>query len=126
MTLTPTRPPKARTSRVSPIYLGGLAAALLALVGTLAIRALDGPSSDPPSPNAATSSVAQTKVEDALPTEAPRRDEDRPSVEPVLASAPEAGETKPDARANKTRRRKARTRTDPAPTETPTILDPWK
>ncbi|MBW2375852.1 MAG: serine/threonine protein kinase, partial [Deltaproteobacteria bacterium] len=37
VTLTPTRPPPPEHSRVSPIYLGGLGMAVLALVGTLAM-----------------------------------------------------------------------------------------
>jgi len=39
VTLTPTRPPQPRRARVSRLYLGGLGLALLALVGTLAMRA---------------------------------------------------------------------------------------
>jgi len=126
VTLTPTRPPKARSSRVSPIYLGGLAAALLALVGTLAIRVFDTPSSDPSPQSATTTEAQKPSADEAVRSDEPKPPADQATVEPVFASAPEADATKPDARPSRTRRRKPRTQKSPTHTETPTILDPWK
>ncbi len=124
-TLTPTRPPKARVSRVSPVYLGGLAVALLALVGTLAFRALDTTSGDASLTTSAPTAEVEQPTVDAPTTDARELDEEA-EREPALVAAPDADATTPDQRPSKTPRRKPRARKEPARTETPTILDPWK
>jgi serine/threonine-protein kinase len=115
VTLTPTRPPKAERARVSPMYLGGLAAALLALAGTLALDAVQrGRSAETP----ATSLPTAEHVE-PVPSQ-------REKPEPALPTS--NGDVAPETRAQprKRARRKPPSQREPAPVGTPTILDPWK
>ena len=121
LTLTPTRPPRAERPAVSPMYLGGLAAAVLLLVGALAWKAIErsGSSAMPATslaPAAATEPASETMPDGT----------GRDAAEPTLASTDGATPTEAEPRPAKRARRKPRTREKPAPAGTPTILDPWK
>jgi len=119
VTLTPTRPPEPPRRRVSPMYLGGLAAALLVLAGTLAIGALEDHSKRP-------EPTGLTAVTDLPSTPEP--------AEPVVTEAPESKVAstldEPRDKAGPSQRRAARRkRAAPkksAPEGSSTILDPWK
>ena len=121
VTLTPTRAPKPPPPRVAPAYLGGLAAALLLLAGTLAVTALEHrPTRQEPTGLAATADPPPGPAA-AEPTEPPGV----PTPESVLASTPDApvGKAEP-ARPKPVRRRQA-ARHKAAPRSSSTILDPW-
>lgn len=121
-TLTPTRPPRPAKRRVAPVYLGGLAAALLALAGTLAVTALDErrASGEPSGPPAMAGAPDSTEVVDAAEETAHEVAEAPASVAPTDRSdEAEPARHKPARRKPAARSKSAR-RTDPA------ILDPWK
>jgi serine/threonine-protein kinase len=115
VTLTPTRPPAPPRPRVAPAYLGGLAATLLLLAGTLAINVFGNPS-PAPQPSGLTAILGTPERPSvAEPSQAEPTDPDlatraEPSAEPTRHKAP---------------RRKQAARTKPSPRGTSTILDPW-
>jgi serine/threonine-protein kinase len=116
VTLTPTRPPPPERPRVSPIYVGGLGMAVVALIGTLAMNAYIERRADPEraslAPSFATAEVSVT----AGPTEG--------------NADVEATDGQPDVEAKAARakpvRRKRRQRLKPAAQRDQAILDPWK
>jgi hypothetical protein len=136
-TLPPTRPPRPWRRSAFPIYLGGLALALLVLVATVAMGTFR-----KTEPEAATTDTQQTSpAPDALdltasrpapllppPMLAPLLGEDGSSKQGAadpLASASDAASVRaPEAR-NKPVRRKPRRRPKPAPERDRSILDPW-
>ena len=103
LTLAPTRPPgPPRRRMVSPIYLGGLAVALIALIGSVAMNASVEPSVD----------AESTKL-------APPIETTEPSAE--LEQEAEASPSDPDPAPRRARRSAKRVRqADSA------IIDPWK
>jgi serine/threonine protein kinase len=127
VTLTPTRAP-ARMQRVSPMYIGGLAAALLALAGTLAITALRDRDERPASIGLAASAAEPEQPEQPEPAKPPEPVE--PSTEESAASSSEVTPDQPVESAQPARRKPAKrkhvTRGTPAPRGSSTILDPWK
>jgi serine/threonine protein kinase len=118
VTLTPTRAPKPPRPRVAPMYLGGLAVALLLLAGSLAITALEQrPQSEKPTglsaaPDAPDAAAAPVEAE----APAPKSDIASTSNEP-------SREAEPPRR--KSARRKQAARGKPASRSSSTILDPW-
>ena len=136
-TLPPTRPPRPWRRSAFPIYLGGLALAVLVLVATVAMG-----TSRKTEPEAATTDTQQTlPAPDALdltasrpapllppPMLSPLLGEDassKPGAADALASASDAATVRaPEAR-NKPVRRKPRRTPKPAPERDRSILDPW-
>jgi serine/threonine-protein kinase len=119
VTLTPTRPLAPRPPRVAPLYLGGLAAALLLLAGTLAATALEDRSKGS-EPTGLTAASEVPEIPTAVEPAEPER------TEPEIAST--SSQTDKDAappRRKPARRRQA-AHNQPAPQDTSTILDPWK
>ena len=115
VTLKPTRPPPPAHRAVSPIYLGGLGMAVLALVGTLAIEAYTHRTTEADAVSrtgsfAAPPGLANASPADAQPTAAATND---PELEPEGARARPAG-------------RHSRHRAKPSPQRDQAILDPWK
>jgi len=109
VTLTPTRPPPPERQRVSPIYLGGLGVAVLALVGTLAFGAY-------------TDRRAESGTDGLTPfTAAP----EAPVAEPI-ADAADAQQVEAKTARPKRVRRKPRQHAKPSPPRDQAILDPWK
>ena len=124
VTLTPTRPPARRKPHVSPIYLGGLAVALLALAGTLAIDAIhDRREPARTAGLAQPAGTAEAPQAEAAPSDAPAPVE---QVDPD-ARAPVAETARPPAQGRRAApaRRKSRARAKPTPRPDQTILDPW-
>ena len=123
LTLTPTRPPAGLRRRISPVYLGGLGVALLALLGVLVVGATR--KSPDPRPAALASPSPQTPVtiEVATPT-VTEQDVMEDVLEEPAAEADAPEERAPSAAA-KTPRRKPRARPRPSPRHDPAILDPW-
>ena len=120
LTLTPTRPPARRRYQVSPIYLGSLGVAILALLGILAVGAMkDG--SDAPTTTLARPATSEPAVVHAETPPAPASEVAQRSP---AEQADGAGEGAPSTRA-KPARRKPRARPKPAPRHDPAILDPW-
>lgn len=122
-TLTPTRPPAARGRRVSPVYLAGLAVALLALAGSLAIGSLEPEKDDvPPTRAAGPESAPATAVDPTIPEETADTTVQEAPVAPALRE--------PTRKLGKTRapRRRAapKPRIKPRPAHDPAILDPWE
>jgi serine/threonine protein kinase len=113
VTLTPTRPPPPERPKVSPIYLGGLGMAVLALVGTLAVNAFSPRESDTEATRLTRSIAATDAPVDALPP-APTED-----AEPVERVDPKTARPRPQ-------RRHSRPRAKTSPQRDQAILDPWK
>jgi hypothetical protein len=125
VTLTPTKPARAGRARVSPIYLGGLGAAFLALAGALAMsvwleRGADQSAANsrqlPPPPG------ASSTTDPVDPGTAPP---DRDSKE-AFASADEAPPLQSKARRAKPVRRKPKPRGEQPQRHDTAILDPWE
>ncbi len=112
VTLKPTRPPAPAHRAVSPIYLGGLAMALLALVGTLAADAYTRPMADVDRASQAGNFAAPP---------GPEPDAEQPAA--AASSDPEVETKAPPA---KRLRRHSRHRPKPSPQRDQAILDPWK
>jgi serine/threonine-protein kinase len=108
VTLKPTRPPRPERPRVSPIYLGGLGMAIVALVGTLAMSAYTQGRVEPGRANIAQPAAASVPTAMvALPTE-------------------EGAQVEAKAAPAKPVRRKHRQRAKPSSQRDAAILDPWK
>jgi serine/threonine-protein kinase len=124
VTLAPTRPPRPARRRVSPLYAGGLAVALMALVGTLAMVVSSDPNVAPES--ASLAPLAEPR-EAALP---PRETADPGTAAGPPADdrgdAPAAASTETRASRSKPVRRKPRAQAKPEPQAHEVILDPWK
>lgn len=119
VTLTPTRAPAPRPPRVGAFYLGGLAAALLLLAGTLAINALEGRSKAPePTELAAGADVHER------PTAVNSVKAEEQSETSDASTATEAKAATPPPQ-RKPARRGQTARTKSPPRGTSTILDPW-
>jgi len=133
-TLPPTRPPRPwNRSPVSPIYLGGIALALLALVWTITMTvfsepevetASSGVDQDPPAPEAQAPAETPTDPMVRPPMLPP------PMLSPLmgeeaLASVLDAPEAKAKPGRKKQVRRKPRPRPKPSPARDRPILDPW-
>jgi serine/threonine-protein kinase len=124
VTLTPTRPPRPRRPKVSPIYLSGLGMAVLLLVGTLAINAYSrretaGASSGSAASTEATSltrSIAVPDVSTVAPAPEPTAD----------AEPPDEVEVETKAAPAQPQRRQSRPRAKPSKQRSHAILDPWK
>jgi serine/threonine protein kinase len=112
VTLTPTRPPRPEPRRVSPIYLGGLGMAMLALVGTLAANAYSHRETEHQATRL-TGNPAAPAAPESTPMPAPTAD-----PEPVDKVGTEAASTRPQ-------RRHSRPRPRPSQHRDPVILDPW-
>ena len=112
VTLKPTRPPARAHRAVAPVYLGGLAMALLALVGTLAADAYTHPMTD-----------VDTAIQlgSFAPPPGPEPDAERPA-----ATAPGDPRVEPKAPRAKRPGRHSRQRSKPSPQRDQAILDPWK
>jgi serine/threonine-protein kinase len=133
VTLAPTRPPRKRRV-VAPIYLGGLALAVLALIGTLVMNAVGGHSTEseslsvaPPRPSARTetaiapatvTSAEVTPAEEEVSAPDPRDDRSVTSV----ATTPREGV---DKARSKTIPRKRRPAAKGSLSRDQAILDPW-
>ena len=113
VTLTPTRAPAPQPPRVGALYLGGLAAALLLLAGSLAITAFKDRSQ---APEPASLTAAAEVPEDPAEAEVPEREVSSTVRDAEAASAPPR---------RKPARRKQTARSKPPPRGTSTILDPW-
>ena len=120
VTLTPTRPPRPERRPVSPIYLGGLGVAVLALVGTLAMgaytdRRADTKGTGLSAPEATVTSPSTAEKAKLAPSDEQSR--------PAASDAPEV-----EARAARATplRRKPQQRTKRTPKHDQAILDPWK
>ena len=120
VTLTPTRPPRPERRPVSPIYLGGLGVAVLALVGTLAVNVYTERRADMNSTRLA--------VPEATVTTPPVAEEGdlEPSDDQSSPAAPDTPELKAQAARATPVRRKPRHRSKPSPQRDQAILDPWK
>lgn len=118
VTLTPTRPPE---RRISPVYLGGLAAALLALAGTLAWRASHEAERSAVSAGLGSPPHLGRAFEPDAPANQP---------EPTGASTTAATVESPAPEATPSRRkgapRKSETRAEPSARGEYVILDPWE
>jgi len=120
VTLTPTRPPRPERRPVSPIYLGGLGVAVLALVGTLAMNVYTERRADMNSAR-----LAAPKATVTSPPVAEESDLE-PSGEQSSPAAPDTPELKARAARETPVRRKPRHRSKPSPERDQAILDPWK
>jgi len=124
VTLTPTRPPRPARPRVSPVYLGGLGMAVLALVGTLAMSVYTDQRAETGS-TGLTGSLAAPEATVTSPPTVQNADiepsDEQPS--PAVSDTPEV-----DTRAARATplRRKARQRAKRSPQHDQAILDPWK
>lgn len=106
LTLSPTKPPRPpERRRVSPIYLGGLAAALIALVGTMAASAWVKPE------------VVVSGARELAPPP--------PAAEPALPSSPRT-EALPEEPEAEPVQRKPRREAQRAAAGDSAIIDPWK
>ncbi|RLB43098.1 MAG: serine/threonine protein kinase [Deltaproteobacteria bacterium] len=112
VTLKPTRPPAPTHRAVSPIYLGGLAMALLALVGTLAADAYTRPMADVDTASQTGNFAAPPGLE--------------PDAEQPAAAASSDPEVETKAPRAKRLRRHSRHRPKSSPQRDQAILDPWK
>jgi len=121
VTLTPTRPPRAERSRVSPVYLGGLGMAVLALLGTLLSSAYThrsiGSANTAPTQRFAPADRPVPQVTAVPPAEENANLE--PSDEPPPSVQASRAPIKP---IQHKRRRHAK----PSHLRDPAILDPWK
>ncbi|MFZ1864151.1 MAG: serine/threonine-protein kinase [Polyangiales bacterium] len=124
VTLTPTKPPRGARVRVSPIYLGGLGMALLALAGALAMSVWLERGAD--------QSAANSRQLPRPPSASSATETDDPSMAPpdrdsneAFASADEAPAPEDKARHAKPARRKPKLRAEPQRHDT-AILDPWE
>jgi serine/threonine protein kinase len=124
VTLTPTRPPVPARPRVSPIYLGGLGMAVLALVGTLAVSAYTDRRAGTDSADLSRSLGAPEATMTSPPTV--EHADIEPSESTSRPAASDAREV--DARAARATplRRKPRQRAKRSPQRDQAILDPWK
>jgi len=122
VTLTPTRPPRPERPRVSPIYLGGLGVAVLALVGTMAMNAYDNRRADTTS----TSLPASLATPEASVTVGEETAGLEPSDDPAIGAPSEAPEAEARAARVKHVRRTPRQHAKPSPEHDQAILDPWK
>ena len=120
VTLTPPRPPRPERRPVSPIYLGGLGVAVLALVGTLAMNVYTERRADM---NSTRLAVPEATV--ASPPVAEESDLE-PSDEQSSAAAPDTPDLKARAARATPVRGKPRDRSKPSPQRDQAILDPWK
>ncbi len=109
VTLTPTRPPAPARQRVSPIYLGGLGVAVLALIGTLAFGAYSDRHAE-----SSTDGLSPSTAAPAAPVPTP------------IADAEDAQQTEVETAPPKRVRRKPRRHAKPSPPRDQAILDPWK
>jgi hypothetical protein len=136
-TLPPTRPPRPWRRGASSIYVGGLALALLVLVGTIAVGAFRKPEREAAengtlqaAPEPDTSALIASRPAPLLPPPmlAPLIGEDaspEPREADAIASASDAGAAQAPEASNKQVRRKPRRRPKPAPARDRSILDPW-
>ena len=125
VTLTPTRPPRPESRAVSPIYLGGLAIAVLALAGTLVVDAYTH------RPNGTTTEISSLASSATVP--GPPNTDGAPEYAGVEPSDEEAtgvhdDDTEAEAKAASARpvRRHLKTRARRSPQRDQAILDPWK
>ncbi len=124
VTLTPTRPPRPPRPAVSPVYLGGLGIAVLALVGTLAISSWTERTRSADTTSPASSLSSPDELAGAPPVvEEP---DPEPSGEPPTTEAATASEVETEAARANPPRRHARRRAKPSPQHDQAILDPWK
>ena len=123
VTLTPTRPPRAERPRVSPIYVGGLGMAVVALVGTLAMSAYTERKADTLSSSLARGFAGEVTAAEPSTEDNADVDPSDPHPEVVSSDAPQA-----EAKAARAKpvRRKARPRSNPSAQRGQAILDPWK
>ncbi len=123
VTLKPTRPPAPARRAVSPIYLGGLAMALLALVGTLAADAYTHRGTDAEAASQPGDFAAPLGRASAPPAER------QAGPEPVADQpASASGDSEPETEGPRAKppRRHSRHRPKPSPQRDQAILDPWK
>ncbi len=136
-TLPPTRPPRPWRRSAFPIYVGGLALALLVLVATVAMGTFRKPEPEAagteteqnsPAPDASDLTASRPVPLLPPPMLAPLLAEDAGSslgAEDALASASDGATVRaPEAR-DRPVRRKPRRRPKPAPERDRSILDPW-
>ncbi len=114
VTLTPTRPPRPGRARVSPLYLGGLGLAVLALVGTLAIRAAN----QRPQVGQMGHLVPGAEPSEARATES--------IEEPPVTASGDAPKGDVETPSPKRARRKVRQASKAPSQHDQAILDPWK
>ncbi|HET6416250.1 MAG TPA: serine/threonine-protein kinase [Polyangiales bacterium] len=114
VTLTPTRPPRPARARVSPLYLGGLGLAVLALVGTLAIRAAN----QRPQVGQMGHLVPGAEPSEARATES--------IEEPPVTASGDAPKGDVETPSPKRARRKVRQASKAPSQHDQAILDPWK
>ena len=120
VTLTPTRPPPPERARVSPVYLGGLGMAVLALVGTLAMGVYTDRRADTDGTGL---SAPEATVTSPPPAENAELEPSDGHSSPAASEAPEVEAR--EARATQLRR-KPRQRAKRSPQRDQAILDPWK
>jgi serine/threonine-protein kinase len=125
-TLTPTRPPPAPPRGVSPVYLAGLAVALLALVGTLALGSVDRRSEQKApvrieSPVAESSESTPASIGPSVP-----RVDDAGEAEVPSADATREPPATPGRMRDQPRRAKVKAPARARPEHDPAILDPWE
>jgi serine/threonine-protein kinase len=136
-TLPPTRPPRPWRRSAFPVYVGGLALALLVLVGTIVLGTFREPE---PEEAAAETGQAAPPVEAVdltasrpapllpPPRPAPLLGEDAspsPEAFDAMASSSDQVTGRTPKASAKPVRRKPRRRARPAPARDPMILDPW-
>ncbi|MGB9338033.1 MAG: serine/threonine-protein kinase [Polyangiales bacterium] len=138
-TLPPTRPPRPWRRGATPIYLGGLALALLVLVGTIAIGTFRSSEPEtagnpiveaPAAPKAPSPVLTGTRPAPLLPPPLPSPligEGARPESNEAkaLASVSDAPERKAKRAGTKPVNRKPRRRQKAAPERDRSILDPW-
>jgi len=138
-TLPPTRPPQPWRRGATPIYLGGLALALLVLVGTIAIGTFRSSEPEtagnpiveaPAAPKAPSPVLTGTRPAPLLPPPLPSPligEGARPESNEAkaLASVSDAPERKAKRAGTKPVNRKPRRRQKAAPERDRSILDPW-
>ncbi len=138
-TLPPTRPPRPWRRGATPIYLGGLALALLVLVGTIAIGTFRSSEPEtagnpiveaPAAPKAPSPVLTGTRPAPLLPPPLPSPligEGARPESNEAkaLASASDAPQRKAKQAGTKPVNRKPRRRQKAAPERDRSILDPW-
>jgi hypothetical protein len=129
VTLKPAEPRPVRRARVSPMYVGGLSMALLALLGLLAVSAWrEQPAEQPADVARGRSSQLEPAVHPASgtlagPDAAPETADD---ANDALAAAEEAAPLERTTRRIKPVRRKPKVHVEPPQKHDTAILDPWQ
>jgi serine/threonine-protein kinase len=125
VTLTPTRPPQPERDKVPLPYLVGIGLALVALVVTLALTALEG-RNEPGAPVSAEAPAPSTAPLEEPKAREPAQNEAVEAELPSLAAAEQAPAEHPRRKRSKVKRRPAKPSPEAGRQDDRVILDPWK